>query len=91
MGSSARRTLACGTGFPSWSTTTPLIVPAVGDRIAAEETVARLDGLLVPGSPTDVEQETTQPPADDRLGHERELAAKIEGFARWRRIFHVVH
>jgi signal peptidase I len=43
------------------------------------------------GSPTDVEQETTQPPADDRLGHERELAAKIEGFARWRRIFHVVH
>ncbi len=31
------------------------------------------------------------PPADDRLGHERELAAKIEGFARWRRIFHVVH
>ena len=32
-----------------------------------------------------------EPPADDRLGHERELAAKIEGFARWRRIFHVVH
>jgi len=45
-------------------------------------------------SPTDDEeipQEAAQSPADDRLGHERELAAKIEGFARWRRIFHVVH
>jgi signal peptidase I len=42
-------------------------------------------------SPSDIEQETTQPPVDDRLGHERELTAKIEGFARWRRIFHVVH
>jgi signal peptidase I len=45
-------------------------------------------------SPTDAEepaQEAAQPAADDRLGHERELAAKIEGFARWRRIFHVVH
>ena len=45
-------------------------------------------------SPTDVEpmpQEPAQPPADDRLGHERELAAKVAAFARWRRIFHVVH
>jgi signal peptidase I len=45
-------------------------------------------------SPTDVEeipQETAQVPVDDRLGHEREIAAKIEGFARWGRIFHVVH
>jgi signal peptidase I len=45
-------------------------------------------------SPSDVEPisgDVAQPPADDRLGHERELAAKIEGFARWRRIFHVVH
>jgi signal peptidase I len=44
--------------------------------------------------PTDVEQaqqESAQPPADDRLGHERELAAKLAAFARWRRIFHVVH
>ena len=30
-------------------------------------------------------------PADDRLGHERELAERLTGFARWRRIFHVVH
>jgi signal peptidase I len=36
-----------------------------------------------------------QPPeqqaADDRLGHERQFAARLTGFARWRRIFHVVH
>jgi signal peptidase I len=30
-------------------------------------------------------------PTDDRLGHERDLAERIAGFARWRRIFHVVH
>jgi len=45
-------------------------------------------------SPTDIEplrQESAQPPADDRLGHGRELAAKLTGFARWRRIFQVVH
>jgi signal peptidase I len=42
-------------------------------------------------SPTDVGLEAAQPPTDDRLGHGRELAAKIEGFARWRRIFHIVH
>jgi signal peptidase I len=45
-------------------------------------------------SPSDVDevrQEAAAPPADDRLGHERELAAKIEAFARWRRIFRVVH
>ena len=44
-------------------------------------------------SPTDAEEtprEAAETPADDKLGHERELAAKIEGFARWRRIFHVV-
>jgi signal peptidase I len=29
--------------------------------------------------------------ADDRLGHDRELAARLAGFARWKRIFHVVH
>jgi signal peptidase I len=28
---------------------------------------------------------------DDRLGHERELPARLKGFARWKRIFHVVH
>ncbi len=37
-------------------------------------------------STTDVQQA-----ADDRLGHEQELAERLTGFARWRRIFHVVH
>ena len=29
--------------------------------------------------------------ADDRLGHDRQLMAKFRGYARWKRIFHVVH
>ena len=33
----------------------PLLVPAIGARLAAEAAVARIDGLLVPGSPTDIE------------------------------------
>ena len=37
-------------------------------------------------SKTDVQQVS-----DDRLGHDRELSARLAGFARWRRIFHVVH
>ena len=36
-------------------------------------------------SSTDVQQV-----ADDRLGHDRELSAKLAGFARWKRIFLVV-
>lgn len=37
-------------------------------------------------SSTDVEQAS-----DDRLGHGSELSARLAGFARWKRIFHVVH
>ena len=37
-------------------------------------------------STTDVEQAQ-----DDRLGHDRELATRLAGFARWKRIFRVVH
>jgi len=37
-------------------------------------------------STTDVEQA-----ADDRLGHDQQLSARFTGFARWKRIFHVVH
>jgi signal peptidase I len=37
-------------------------------------------------STTDVQQA-----ADDRLGHDRQLSARFTGFARWKRIFHVVH
>ncbi len=36
-------------------------------------------------SSTDTEQA-----ADDRLGTDRELSARLAGFARWKRIFHVV-
>lgn len=45
-------------------------------------------------STTDVQQIaqlSPQPGADDRLGHEPDLAERVAGFARWRRIFHVVH
>jgi signal peptidase I len=37
-------------------------------------------------STTDLQQA-----ADDRLGHDRELSARLTGFARWKRIFLVVH
>jgi signal peptidase I len=37
-------------------------------------------------STTDVQQA-----ADDRLGHDRDLSARLTGFARWKRIFQVVH
>jgi putative glutamine amidotransferase len=33
----------------------PLLVPAAGSRVAAEDTVQRLDGLLLTGSRTDIE------------------------------------
>jgi len=45
-------------------------------------------------STTDVEPVTLQaalPASDDRLGHDRQISAKLTGFARWKRIFHVVH
>jgi signal peptidase I len=41
-------------------------------------------------STTDVRQASLQA-ADDRLGHDRQLAARVTGFARWKRIFRVVH
>jgi signal peptidase I len=41
-------------------------------------------------STTDV-QPVAQQAADDRLGHDKELSARLTGFARWKRIFHVVH
>jgi signal peptidase I len=49
-------------------------------------------------SATDVDQAALQaalhasPQAsNDRLGHDRPLSAKLQSFARWKRIFHVVH
>ncbi|HEX4283872.1 MAG TPA: signal peptidase I [Terracidiphilus sp.] len=32
-----------------------------------------------------------QEASDDRLGHDRELSARFIGFARWKRIFRVIH
>jgi signal peptidase I len=40
-------------------------------------------------STTDVREDSLEA-ADDKLGHDRELAAKLTGFARWKRIFHVI-
>lgn len=40
---------------------------------------------------TDLAQVSEPQPSDDRLGHDRNLSAQVKGFARWRRIFHVVH
>lgn len=40
-------------------------------------------------STTDV-QPITQQASDDRLGHERDLAERLYGFARWKRIFRIV-
>ncbi len=40
-------------------------------------------------STTDVQPVTLQA-SDDRLGHERDLAVRLYGFARWNRIFRVV-
>ncbi|MGD0800784.1 MAG: signal peptidase I [Terracidiphilus sp.] len=49
-------------------------------------------------SSTDVQQavlqasmQTSTQAADDRLGHDRQLTAKLHDFARWKRIFQVVH
>jgi signal peptidase I len=41
-------------------------------------------------STTDVQQVPAQA-ADDRLGHESELTFRLTSFARWKRIFHLVH
>jgi signal peptidase I len=40
-------------------------------------------------STTDVQQASLSA-GDDKLGHDRELSSMLTGFARWKRIFHVV-
>jgi signal peptidase I len=54
------------------------------DQIVARPVVIYFS--LTRPSTTDVQQA-----ADDRLGQDRQLASKLSGFARWKRIFHVVH
>ena len=41
-------------------------------------------------STTDAQQAALQA-GDDKLGHNRQLSARLTGFARWKRIFRVVH
>ncbi len=41
-------------------------------------------------STTDVQQAPLQA-SDDKLGHDSQLSSRLIGFARWKRIFHVVH
>jgi len=41
-------------------------------------------------STTDAQQAALQA-GDDKLGHDRQLSARLTGFARWKRIFRVVH
>jgi signal peptidase I len=60
--------------------------------VAREQIVARplvIYFSLSRPSTTDVQQAALQA-SNDRLGHDRELAARLAGFARWKRIFHVV-
>ena len=61
--------------------------------VSREQIVARplvIYFSLTRPSTTDVQQVVIQA-ADDKLGHDRELSAGLSGFARWKRIFHVVH
>jgi signal peptidase I len=61
--------------------------------VARQEIVARplvIYFSIARPSSTDLE-ETGQQAVDDRLGHDRELSARLAGFARWKRIFRVVH
>jgi signal peptidase I len=55
-----------------------------GDQIIAHPLVIYFS--LRRPSRTDLQQAS-----DDRLGHESEFGAYLKGFARWKRIFHVVH
>jgi signal peptidase I len=47
---------------------------------------------LAAQQPADARQPANaRQPADDRLGHERDFTERLAAFARWRRIFRVVH
>jgi signal peptidase I len=61
--------------------------------VARQEIVARplvIYFSVARSSTTDVQQAALQA-GDDRLGHDRQFSARLAGFARWKRIFHVVH
>jgi signal peptidase I len=61
--------------------------------VSREQIVARplvIYFSLTRPSTTDAQQ-AMQQASDDRLGHDRQLSARFSAFARWKRIFHVVH
>jgi len=61
--------------------------------VAREQIIARplvIYFSLTRPSTTDAQPAAPQA-ADDKLGHGRELSARLQGFARWKRVFHVVH
>jgi signal peptidase I len=57
--------------------------------VSRNEIIAR--PLVIYFSLTRPSRTDMQQASDDRLGHESELSAHWKGFARWRRILHVVH
>jgi len=57
--------------------------------VSRDEIIARplvIYFSLTRSSRTDIQQAS-----DDRLGHESDVSAHVKGFARWKRIFRVVH
>jgi signal peptidase I len=61
--------------------------------VARQQIIARplvIYFSLASPSTTDTQQ-AAQQAVDDRLGHDRELPARLTEFARWKRIFHMVH
>jgi signal peptidase I len=57
--------------------------------VSRSEIIAR--PLVIYFSVTRPSRTDTQQALDDKLGHESDVSAHLKGFARWKRIFHVVH
>lgn len=51
-----------------WAGGLPLMIPTVDDRTVIEEYVRRVDGILLPGSPTDIDPKHYGAPAHEKLG-----------------------
>src|SRR5437870_6514816 len=51
-----------------WAGGLPLMIPTVNDRDIIADYVARVDGILLPGSPTDINPVHYGAPAHEKLG-----------------------
>src|SRR5215510_2723973 len=51
-----------------WAGGLPLMIPTIDDRTIIEEYVERVDGILLPGSPTDIDPKHYGAAAHPRLG-----------------------